>query len=148
MSQSHTIPPHDSMDNILSSIKKIIADPSSTQDEDTHTSAYVAEDVTSPPEPCIPAVTSAQSTQKKETASAPQAAITNDISLSSRVQDHTKNSFSDLVHAHKRHTDTVSLESLVLKALTPLLNTWIEKNLPPLVEKIIKKEIERVTQSL
>ena len=37
-----------------------------------------------------------------------------------------------------------ALEGLVRELLRPMLAEWLDKNLPPLVERLVRAEIERV----
>lgn len=41
-----------------------------------------------------------------------------------------------------------TLEDLVREEIRPVLKTWLDNNLPPLVEKLVKREIERVVGRL
>jgi hypothetical protein len=40
----------------------------------------------------------------------------------------------------------VTLEQIVREELRPLLRTWLDTNLPPLVERLVKAELERVAR--
>ncbi|MCB5176746.1 PopZ family protein [Microvirga lenta] len=40
-----------------------------------------------------------------------------------------------------------TLEDLAKEMLRPMLKTWLDDNLPPLVERLVQAEIERVTRS-
>ena len=40
----------------------------------------------------------------------------------------------------------VTVEDLVLEALRPMLKEWLDANLPELVERLVRKEIERITR--
>ena len=39
-----------------------------------------------------------------------------------------------------------TLEDLVREMLRPMLRTWLDTNLPPLVERLVREEIERVAR--
>jgi hypothetical protein len=39
-----------------------------------------------------------------------------------------------------------TLEDLVREMLAPLLKTWLDDNLPGLVERLVRAEIERVSR--
>ena len=39
-----------------------------------------------------------------------------------------------------------TLEDLVKEMLRPMLKTWLDDNLPPLVERLVRVEIERVAR--
>lgn len=41
-----------------------------------------------------------------------------------------------------------TLEALAIQAMTPLVQSWLDANLPQLVEKLVQKEIQRITQQL
>jgi cell pole-organizing protein PopZ len=40
----------------------------------------------------------------------------------------------------------VTLEQIVREELRPLLKAWLDANLPPLVERLVKAELERVAR--
>jgi cell pole-organizing protein PopZ len=58
-----------------------------------------------------------------------------------RSQKSEKESFSP--HVSKPEGKS-SLESLVSSSLTPLIQVWLEKNLPNIVEKVVKEEIKKL----
>jgi cell pole-organizing protein PopZ len=39
-----------------------------------------------------------------------------------------------------------TLEDLVKEMLKPMLKTWLDDNLPPMVERLVRAEIERVAR--
>lgn len=39
-----------------------------------------------------------------------------------------------------------TLEDLVKEMLRPMLKTWLDENLPPMVERLVRQEIERVSR--
>ena len=39
----------------------------------------------------------------------------------------------------------LTIEDIVRQEIRPLLKTWLDTNLPPLVERLVRSEIERVT---
>jgi len=41
---------------------------------------------------------------------------------------------------------TRTLEEMVLELMRPMLKAWLDQNLPPLVEKIVQKEVERIAR--
>lgn len=51
-------------------------------------------------------------------------------------------SLGDLVLPHKERT----IEDLVKEILRPMLKDWLDKNLPGIVERLVKAEIERVSR--
>ena len=38
------------------------------------------------------------------------------------------------------------LEALVLEALRPSLKAWMEQNLAPLIERVVREEVRRLTK--
>lgn len=44
-------------------------------------------------------------------------------------------------------TESRTLEDLVREMLRPMLKSWLDSNLPPLVERLVRDEIERVARS-
>lgn len=44
--------------------------------------------------------------------------------------------------------DGQTLDELVRQALTPLLKAWLDENLPPLVERIVREEVRRLAQQV
>jgi hypothetical protein len=49
-----------------------------------------------------------------------------------------------LVRNYEGSADT--LEGLVREILTPMLKTWLDANLPEMVERMVAREIERITR--
>lgn len=43
------------------------------------------------------------------------------------------------------HSGGPTLEDMVIEAMRPLLKSWLDDNLPPMVERLVRNEIERVT---
>jgi cell pole-organizing protein PopZ len=41
---------------------------------------------------------------------------------------------------------TRNMEELVEEMLRPMLRNWLDTNLPPLVERLVREEIERVSR--
>jgi len=46
--------------------------------------------------------------------------------------------------AMKVHTGGPTIEEIVRQEIRPLLKTWLDENLPPMVERLVRLEIERV----
>ena len=45
-----------------------------------------------------------------------------------------------------RSYDGVTLEDIVREMLHPMLREWMDDNLPPMVERIVQKEIEKMAR--
>ncbi len=41
-----------------------------------------------------------------------------------------------------------TLEEMALNLMKPMLKEWLDQNLPPLVDKMVQKEIERITRKM
>ena len=52
--------------------------------------------------------------------------------------------FNTLTETVKKHE--LSLEHVVREALRPMLTSWLDENLPRVVERMVQAEIERVTR--
>ena len=52
--------------------------------------------------------------------------------------------FNTLTETVKRHEP--SLEDVVRETLRPMLKSWLDENLPRVVERMVEAEIERVTR--
>ena len=52
--------------------------------------------------------------------------------------------FNALTETVKKHEPT--LEDIVREALRPMLKSWLDENLPRVVERMVEAEVERVTR--
>jgi uncharacterized protein len=52
--------------------------------------------------------------------------------------------FNRLTETAKKHEPT--LEDVVRETLRPMLKSWLDENLPSVVERMVQEEIERVTR--
>lgn len=73
--------------------------------------------------------------------------------VSDKTEQATLHSLGKLHNSIKHQaTDTgiiggaTSLESLAMTALTPMIKAWVDENLPPLVERIVKEEIKKIVK--
>jgi cell pole-organizing protein PopZ len=64
---------------------------------------------------------------------------------SSATDTNVGSSFNMLAHTVLTH-NARTLEDLVKDMLKPMLKTWLDDNLPVLVERLVRAEIERVTR--
>jgi len=39
-----------------------------------------------------------------------------------------------------------TLEEMVLELMRPMLKSWLDQNLPPIVERLVQKEVERIAR--
>jgi len=66
--------------------------------------------------------------------------------LLSRATDQSvSHAFNLLTHTVLSH-NARTLEDLVTEMLRPMLRDWLDLNLPPLVERLVRAEIERVAR--
>ena len=66
--------------------------------------------------------------------------------LSSDTSASVSNAFSRLSETVKP-AQPQTVEDLMKEMLRPMLKAWLDDNLPPLVERLVRAEIERVTRS-
>jgi cell pole-organizing protein PopZ len=52
--------------------------------------------------------------------------------------------FNTLTETVKKHEPT--LEDIVRETLRPMLNSWLDENLPRVVERMVQAEVERITR--
>jgi len=169
------VPNEPSMEDILSSIKRIIADGSDratsvrtarrrARDEDDVV-ADEAENAPAqeaaileltdmvqepaPPEPeALPEPVAEQVAPAKDNSAAPvsqEERILSDISAQAARQSLSQLS-SLLVRPAEGEANT--LEGLVREMLRPMLKDWLEAKLPEMVESLVKKEIDRIVGRL
>jgi cell pole-organizing protein PopZ len=90
-----------------------------------------------PPEPAARTVDEAR---RQFTQSAPDRAL-----LSQATTSAVDNAFNSLAHTVLGN-NARTLEDLVKEMLRPMLKAWLDDNLPGLVERIVRAEIERVSR--
>jgi cell pole-organizing protein PopZ len=88
------------------------------------------------PEPAVRAVEEA----RKQFASMPDRAL-----LSATTANAVDNAFNSLAHTVLGN-NARTLEDLVKEMLRPMLKSWLDDNLPGLVDRIVRAEIERVSR--
>ncbi len=78
---------------------------------------------------------------------APRAAAGSDLTalVSAATVEHVSRSFSDLAAAIDGHARR-SLDEMAEEMLRPMLKDWLDDNLPTLVERLVREEIERVAR--
>ena len=74
-------------------------------------------------------------------------ALTGDDNLLSQDSDEVVHgAFSALAHTILAQ-NARTLEDLVTEMLSPMLKGWLDDNLPSLVERLVKEEIDRVSRN-
>jgi cell pole-organizing protein PopZ len=69
-----------------------------------------------------------------------------------RAQEQTSAALGELVRTVRQEKQRSQmpqrspLEALVLEALRPSLKAWLEQNLAPLVERVVREEVRRLTR--
>lgn len=78
------------------------------------------------------------------------AAVTPSDILSSSTQGAALSSLTKLTSKmpvnNSRSYDGVTLEDIVRELLHPMLREWMDDNLPPMVERLVQKELEKLTR--
>jgi cell pole-organizing protein PopZ len=162
--------PEPSMEEILSSIRRIIADEdkepdkggtapeaAATQGDVLELTKGVEEDamddslVVAEPEPGTPAATSPAGASKPGTEPARAETSLDDASLvSAKAAAASMSAFAKLAKPTAPETPSaasgLSVEALVVQLLKPLLREWLDRNLPPLVERIVEQEVRKLAR--
>lgn len=86
----------------------------------------------------------AMSSVAMDTAASSMMMMDQDI-LSSRTGAAVQNAFQSLAHTILTQ-NARTLEDLVAEMLRPMLKNWLDDNLPTLVERLIRAEIERIAR--
>ena len=125
-----------SMDEILSSIKRIIADDDRSRPATKRTTSVASEE-----EDVLELTTAAEN------------AISEDRLLDDSKAQNLRHSFSALqtlsepgVAPQIVRSGETSLEGLTRELLRPMLKDWLDTHLPPIVEAMVEREITRITK--
>lgn len=128
-----------SMDEILSSIKRIIAD----DDRNRPAGKRAAR----------PASSSENQDEILELTEADQNADGHDVLLDDNKAQSLRHSFSALQTLSEPgaapqivRSGETSLEGLTRELLRPMLKDWLDTHLPPIVEAMVEREITRITK--
>lgn len=126
------------MDEILSSIKRIIAD----DDRIRPAAKRIAKPASSHDEEEILELTETAADEEAE-----------DVLLDDSKAQSLRHSFSALqtlsepgVAPQIVRSGETSLEGLTRDLLRPMLKDWLDNNLPPIVEAMVEREITRITK--
>lgn len=87
---------------------------------------------------------------KMETTTAPRAVIENNDILTETAKAATVSSMAKLAGnmplTRHREYGNITLEDLVREMLHPMLKDWLSDNLPPMVERMVQKELEKLAR--
>ncbi|HQS13314.1 MAG: hypothetical protein B7Y62_08150 [Sphingomonadales bacterium 35-56-22] len=126
-----------SMDEILSSIKRIIADDDRSRPATKRAKSVAREEE----EEVLELTTAAENT------------ISEDRLLDDSKAQNLRHSFSALqtlsepgVAPQIVRSGETSLEGLTRELLRPMLKDWLDTHLPPIVEAMVEREITRITK--
>lgn len=131
-----------SMEDILASIRRIVAEdgplgdkpPAKSEDEEVLELTELVEEPAAPP---VAVLDEGEGDAPAEL-------------LSARTQAQAGAALGDLVRTVRREDPAPlgrsPLEALVLEALKPALKTWLDQNLAPLVERVVRDEVRRLTR--
>jgi hypothetical protein len=136
-----------SMEEILASIRAIIAedrDPPAPKPQIVYSSDAPVKLSEAEPPPQVPTVVW---TRKAEAppAPAPEPQPEDEPLLSEEAQDAVSESFAELSESLSEHAMQVAGE-MAREMLRPMLKAWLDENLPPLVEKLVRAEIQRLAR--
>lgn len=129
-----------SMEDILSSIRKVIA----REDAPSTAPTRLARG-----EPAVePDILELEDESPASEAAAPDELVAEDAAAAAR---RSLDALSAAVVAPEMAAPAIAtagsltLDAVVTEALRPLLKAWLDRNLPPLVEAMVAKEIARIT---
>jgi uncharacterized protein len=136
-----------SMEEILASIRAIIADdrePPAPKPEPVKPQiVYSADAPVKLPEP-LPAPTVVWS-REPEPPPPPVAADDDPPLMSEDAEDAVADAFQELSESLTAHSMEVA-ERMAREMLRPMLKAWLDENMPPIVERLVKAEIQRLAR--
>lgn len=104
----------------------------------------IDEEVSAMPEPESPAE---EATPEPKPAPPPPPVNAKDSILTREAEAAAMEAFTELAKkAHVERSGSVTIEDIVRHEIRPLLKEWVDKNLPPIVERLLKKELERISK--
>lgn len=128
-----------SMDEILSSIKRIIADDDNNRPVTKRAAKPAAPDV--------------EEDEILELTDTDDNVGSGEVLLDDNKAQSLRHSFSTLQNLaepgaapHIMRSDETSLEGMTRDLLRPMLKDWLDTHLPPIVEALIEREIMRITK--
>ncbi len=158
-----------SMEEILASIRRIIADEKAPAAEEPPPAPDVKEDILEltqmvqddgsvadtrdmapvlPPEPAPlpePIIDPVPAAAPTETLISAEVAATASSSLSALASMVQVDRRAEATHSYVGDGSR-TLEDMVLSLMKPLLKEWLDKNLPAIVDRIVQKEVERIAR--
>lgn len=66
--------------------------------------------------------------------------------LSSSARNAAYDGFSELARKTAVQTGGITLEDIVRTELNPLLREWLDKNLPNIIDRLVREELERIAK--
>jgi hypothetical protein len=105
--------------------------------------------VAKPPDPAAATPPAAPPTAAAVPAAPPavDAKVESAMAALSRLMDMTKPPEPDaLAEAPERSGTSLTVEDLVRDAVRPLLRQWLDANLPPLVERMVREAVDKIAK--
>ena len=144
--QDQAKPPEMSMDEVLASIRKIIATDNESVDKGTGPTYQNPEIIELTDEVKAPE-------QSGTSEASPPFNISENVDEELLTQEAIKSSRESISALCKKLTPTTdkttgspTIEDLVIQALKPMLREWMSDNLPLIIEKVVQKEIQKLIQ--
>lgn len=103
----------------------------------------IEEDFTPPPAPPAPP---APQPEPSPAMQAPDSNILNDRARKSAISSMAKLAGNMPINRANHGLNSITLEDLVREMLNPMLSDWLNSNLPPMVERIVQKELEKLAR--
>ena len=145
-------PVHETRDDVLElSEEEVLEEPEPEPEIEAEPEEEVAEDDEMEIElrDRLDEIRSASAEPKEEPSMSSQKTVPSDI-LSTATQTAALDSLTKLTKRmpieRSRSYDGVTLEDIVRELLHPMLREWMDENLPPMVERTVQKELEKLAR--
>lgn len=103
----------------------------------------IEEEFTPPPAPPAPP---APTPEPSPAMQAQDSNILNDRARKSAISSMAKLAGNMPINRANHGLNSITLEDLVREMLNPMLSDWLNSNLPPMVERIVQKELEKLAR--
>ena len=137
-----------SMEEILASIRAIIADDREPAAPKPGPQIVYSSDAPRSPPPAAPEPVAPTVVWTRDTEAAlpePRVEDEEEPLISDEAEDQIAESFESLSQSMAAHGREVA-ESMARDMLRPMLKAWIDENLPTMVERLVRAEIQRVAR--
>lgn len=137
-----------SIEEILASIRQIISDDDAEASPSEAPEEEAAEpEAASEPEPEPEPLPEPEPKREPDAVLPPMEDFTDEALFTRSVESSAYAAISELAsRASVERHGGLTIEDVVRDELRPMLRAWLDKNLPPLIERLVQDELERVTK--